>query len=66
MRDAWVQNQPELRGRIAAANELRGVSLSDAEVADLLAFLESLTDPSSRDLSGVVPETVPSGLSVAD
>ena len=38
--------------------------LSDAERADLVAFLKSLTDPSARDLSALVPAAVPSGLPV--
>ena len=38
--------------------------LSDAELADLVAFLKSLTDPSARDLSVLVPAAVPSGLPV--
>ncbi len=38
--------------------------LSDAELADLVAFLKSLTDPSARDLSALVPAAVPSGLPV--
>ena len=38
--------------------------LSDAELADLVAFLKSLTDPSARDLSALVPAVVPSGLPV--
>jgi cytochrome c peroxidase len=61
MRDDWVQTRPTLRARIAAANEL-----TNRQVEDLLAFLRALTDPSSRDLSGVVPESVPSGLPVTD
>ncbi|MDX1419123.1 MAG: cytochrome c peroxidase [Rubricoccaceae bacterium] len=65
-RDTWVQNQPALRARIAAANELAPVALTDAEVDDLLAFLHALTDPASRDLSHLVPEEVPSGLPVRD
>jgi cytochrome c peroxidase len=66
MRDTWVQNDPELRDRIARANELERVELSDEEVADLLAFLRSLTDPSSRNLLDLIPESVPSGLPVED
>ena len=31
-----------------------------------VVFLCSLTDPSSRDLAGLVPERVPSGLPVED
>jgi cytochrome c peroxidase len=38
--------------------------LSDQELADLVAFLKSLTDPSARDLSALVPAAVPSGLPV--
>ena len=40
--------------------------LSDAQVADIVAFLESLTDPAAGDLSRDVPAEVPSGLPVAD
>ena len=38
--------------------------LTDAQIADLVAFLKSLTDPAARDLSGLVPASVPSGLPV--
>jgi cytochrome c peroxidase len=38
--------------------------LTDTEQKQLVAFLKSLTDPSARDLGSVVPQTVPSGLSV--
>jgi len=65
-RDTWVQQHPGLRGRIAVANELAPIDLSDAEINDLLAFLESLTDPAAMDLSGEAPDRVPSGLPVAD
>ncbi|MEQ3625649.1 MAG: cytochrome c peroxidase [Marinobacter sp.] len=46
---------------IAAANELAPVMLSNAEVADIIAFLAALTDDVTR--LGV-PESVPSGLPV--
>ena len=49
---------------IAAANVLEPVNLSDAEVADILAFLAALTDPQSLRGALGVPETVPSGLPV--
>ncbi len=42
--DFRVMNDAEEMGRIAAANELASVSLSDDEVAALIAFLHSLTD----------------------
>ncbi len=65
-RDRWVQETIGLRTRIAEANELLPASLSDSQVADLVAFLEILTDPGSRDQQDLVPATVPSGLPVAD
>ncbi len=63
-RDAWVQSSARLRQAIAAANELALEPLADAEIADLVAFLKSLTDPRSRDLGHVIPDRVPSGLPV--
>lgn len=65
-RDAWVQKTPVLRDRIAAANELPQTSLSDQDVADLVAFLKALTDPRSRNQLNLVPKRVPSGLPVDD
>jgi cytochrome c peroxidase len=38
--------------------------LTEAQQRDLVAFLKSLTDPAARDLSGIAPATVPSGLSI--
>jgi cytochrome c peroxidase len=66
MRDGWVQQSETLRRRIADANELEPRELSDDEVADLLAFLASLTDEGSLALDHLVPARVPSGLPVAD
>jgi cytochrome c peroxidase len=40
------------------------LGLTDAEIHQLVVFLESLTDPAARDLSGLVPGSVPSGLPV--
>ena len=40
------------------------VKLSDAQIEDLLVFLEALTSPSARDLRHLIPESVPSGLQV--
>ncbi|MBK7894834.1 MAG: VCBS repeat-containing protein [Anaerolineaceae bacterium] len=39
-------------------------NLSNTQVAAILAFLDSLTSPTARDLSFTIPETVPSGLPV--
>ena len=60
MRDGWVQGNGELRRRIAEANELEPIELTDAEVEDLVVLLCSLTDPSSRDLTALVPQRDPS------
>jgi cytochrome c peroxidase len=44
---------------------LRGpLNLSEQDQRDLVAFLKSLTDPAARDLSALVPASVPSGLPV--
>ena len=44
---------------------LRSAAVFTAEEkADLVAFLKSLTHPSARDLSAIVPASVPSGLPV--
>ena len=40
----------------------RPLALTDAEQGDIVAFLKSLTDPAARDLSALVPGSVPSGL----
>lgn len=42
----------------------RPVSLTDRQMAQLLAFLNALTDPAAAHLSHLVPATVPSGLPV--
>jgi len=42
------------------------LTLSDAEVADIVLFLRSLTDPGASDLSTTIPASVPSGLPVGD
>jgi len=39
-----------------------GLPMSDGDVADLVEFLLSLTDPAARDLSHITPSEVPSGL----
>ena len=38
--------------------------LTDTQIAELVAFLKSLTDPAARDISGIAPASVPSGLPV--
>lgn len=49
----------------AAFPQLRqALGLSDGELAQLVAFLKSLTDPAARNLAGLIPASVPSGLPV--
>ena len=38
--------------------------LTDAQQRELVAFLKSLTDPAARDLTGITPASVPSGLPI--
>jgi cytochrome c peroxidase len=40
------------------------LQLTEMEQHELVAFLKSLTDPTARDLSAIMPATVPSGLPV--
>lgn len=42
------------------------LGLTESEMTDLVAFLKSLTDPAARDLSALVPASVPSGLPVRE
>jgi cytochrome c peroxidase len=42
------------------------MNLSEDELGELVAFLKSLTDPAARNLSGVIPARVPSGLPVQE
>lgn len=62
--DRWVLDRPEEVAAIAAANELEPQALSEAEIADLLAFLAALTDEASLKGRLGVPSRVPSGLPV--
>ena len=58
----------EIRTRLIANSldpKIKAIpALNDAEIADLMAFLAALTDPAARDLSGLIPDAVPSGLPV--
>ena len=59
--DDWVLARPEELSAIAEANTLQPFALSEAEISDIVAFLQALEDPVIR--LGV-PEAVPSGLPV--
>ncbi len=73
------QLAPRLRNTVdldPARNQARADALSNilrpaprlngADVSDLVAFLRTLTDPASVDMSSEVPASVPSGLPVED
>lgn len=49
---------------IAAAATPSGVAMDDAQIAQILAFLETLTDPASIEGRLGIPDSVPSGLPI--
>lgn len=60
-------NSPEVLAAILASKSSsasEGVTLSEAELQDLIVFLEALTSPSALDLAHTIPASVPSGLPV--
>ncbi len=61
------QEGAEMQAALQASQSVsasEGIFLTDAEMADLLAFLHSLTSPTAADLRHTIPLSVPSGLSV--
>ena len=54
------------RQDLAKSSTIQKVNLTDMEIAELLAFLSSLTDPRATQLHGEIPSSVPSGLPVSD
>ena len=50
------------QGHSVAPQLAEGLPLAEQDVTDIVAFLESLTDPTVIDLSHVTPSSVPSGL----
>jgi len=62
------QNQPETLAAImkwySNKNASEGVKLSDKEIEQILAFLDSLTAPGALDMKDTIPASVPSGLPV--
>lgn len=67
---AAVYRPSQIMGIVAAAQAegmVDAISLTDAQVANLIAFLESLSSPSLGNLSLMdIPESVPSGLPMGD
>lgn len=61
----WVVLESAADSRaIAAASEVPGLELSDGEISDLMAFLESLTGAGAMVGRLGIPDVVPSGLPV--
>ena len=63
-RDWVIQDNPQELAAIAEANQLQPIALSDDEIAELVAFLKSLTDHNSLPGRLGVPVNVPSGLPI--
>lgn len=42
------------------------LDLDETEIQDLVAFLKALTDPAARDMTSLIPSSVPSGLILED
>ncbi|MEO0929639.1 MAG: cytochrome c peroxidase [Pseudomonadota bacterium] len=62
--DFAIQQDTGEMARQAAVNDLRPMNLSDADIADLVAFLHALTGETADTRPMGRPETVPSGLPV--
>lgn len=60
MNDSWRVEQ------IAQRNELASVDLSEKEFAQLMSFLHALTDNTFLDDRRNVPNSVPSGMTLAE
>jgi cytochrome c peroxidase len=54
--------QPEKQWPTVAPPLRDGLPLTETDIAGLVAFLTSLTDPRARDLGAFIPASVPSGL----
>lgn len=64
-----VRTEPEIHADILSTLDPRLATLptlTDEEIGQLLAFLKALESPSAVDMSHLVPDSVPSGLPVAD
>lgn len=62
--DATFMSDQQSVQRLSRSVKAEAIKLSDENVADLLAFLDTLTDPASIKGRLGIPATVPSGLTV--
>ena len=62
--DFAIREDRREMARQAAVNDLRPMTLSDADIADLVAFLHALTGATADKQPLGRPASVPSGLSV--
>ncbi|MEL6840552.1 MAG: methylamine utilization protein MauG, partial [Pseudomonadota bacterium] len=62
--DFAIQQDAREMARQSAVNDLRPMNLSDADIADLVAFLQALTGDTADTRPLGRPATVPSGLPV--
>ena len=62
MQDSYFPYNFERQAHSVSPQLAGGMPMSEDDVADLVAFLMSLTDPAARDLSHLVPDSAPSGL----
>jgi len=67
LRATYHGDAATINGLLASLDgRLRQLTLTTDDQKALVAFLKSLTDPSARDMSAVIPASVPSGLQVRD
>ena len=64
MAQAGLPTEEQLERMRATIDFTPSRQLSDQEIAELVVFLEALTDPDALDLTQWVPTSVPSGLPV--
>ncbi len=64
--DYRALSDPNVLANIARANELSPVHLSERQIRQLIDFLHALTDPAMLDMRGDVPQSLPSGMPLAD
>ena len=62
--DFAIMRDPQEVAKIAQANELKPRNLSEDEIAQIIAFLNSLTDRQSLNGALGIPAKVPSGLPI--